>query len=175
MNPDQATAGPDSIPQATLLDGLVICPHCRGWIEPSADHAGQTVACPHCNGHFRLPETVELGFDPASVPAPRGGSPPSPKEPWFYGFIDAYAKVWMWIALIAVTLYVLGTVAVSSIIAVASGGEHTWIAVLFLIANLAVLGFGLLSIVLSVAFMHLAVDIARTLRAIRLRQRDGRP
>ena len=98
MNPDEgpeATAASD-IPLAALLDGVVTCPHCGGWIEPSAAYSGQTVACPHCNGHFQLPETIELGFVPP--PAPLGITPP--KEPWFYGFIDTYATVWMWLALL---------------------------------------------------------------------------
>ena len=172
MNPDEgpdATAASD-IPLAALLDGVVTCPHCRGWIESSARaYSGQTVACPHCNGHFQLPETIELGFVPP--PAPLGITPP--KEPWFYGFIDTYATVWMWLALLVTTLSILAAAAVISLrIVVFPGGEYAWIKAIFLAATVVVSLSGLIGVLLSVAFMLLALDIARNLRAIRQRGPD---
>jgi len=166
MNPDEGPDAPGDTPRATVLDGLITCPHCSGWIESSADHAGQIVACPHCAGHFQLHEPIELGFVPP--PAHRGGSPP--KEPWFYGFIDTYAKAWMWFSLLVSTLVFLGAAAASfSITTGAAYVKPAWIGNFFLIATIVVFASWLLGILLSVAFMHLAVDIARNLRAIRHR------
>ena len=158
-----------TLPRATVLDGLITCPHCSGWIESSADHAGQIVACPHCGGHFQLHETIELGFVPP--PVHRGGSPP--KEPWFYGFIDTYAKVWMWFSLLVGTLGFLGAAGATFSISratVAPRDDHAWIMAFVFIATIVVFALWLLGILLSVAFMHLAVDIGRNLRAIRHRR-----
>jgi hypothetical protein len=163
MNPDESPAAPGDAPRATVLDGLITCPHCSGWIESSADHAGQIVACPHCAGHFQLPGLIERGFVPP--PVHRGGSPP--KEPWFYAFIDIYAKAWMGFSLLVGTLVFLG--AAAAIFSGAVRSANAWIERFFLVATIVVFASWLLGILLSVAFMHLAVDIARNVRAIRHR------
>jgi hypothetical protein len=169
MNPEVSSDAPGSAPRATVLDGLITCPHCSGWIESSADHAGQIVACPHCAGHFQLHEPIELGFVPP--PVQRGGS--TPKEPWFYGFIDTYAKAWMWFSLLVGTFGFLGAAAASfSITTGATRVGPAWIGNVFLIATIVLFASWLLGILLSVAFMHLAVDIGRNLRAIRHRPPD---
>jgi hypothetical protein len=168
MNPEVSPDAPPSALRATVLDGLITCPHCSGWIESSTDHAGQIVACPHCAGHFQLPEPIELGFVPP--PVQWGGSTPS--EPWFYGFIDTYAKAWMWISLLVGTLGFLGAAAASVSLTtraarVGPGVGPAWIGNVLLLATIVAFASWLLGILLSVAFMLLAVDIGRNLRAIR--------
>ena len=169
MNPDESPEAPGDAPQATVLDGLITCPHCSGWIRSSAEHSGQIVACPHCAGHFQLHESIEPVFVPP--PVQPGGSPP--KEPWFYGFIDTYAKVWMWLAgFVGVVAFLAAAVASFSMTTNAARGEAALIGNFFLITTLVLFASWLLGIFLSVAFMHLAVDIARNLRAIRQRTPD---
>jgi hypothetical protein len=163
MNPDESPAAPGDTPRATLIDGLITCPHCSGWIESSSDHAGQVVACPHCGGHLQLHESIELGFVPPPVHRERS----TPREPWFYRFIDTYAKAWMWFSLLAGTLGFLGAAGATFASAtVALRNDRAWILAFVIIATIVVFVFWLLGILLSVAFMHLAVDIGRILRAI---------
>ncbi len=166
MNPNESPAAPEDTPRATLIDGLITCPHCSGWIESSSDHAGQVVACPHCGGHLQLHDTIELGFLPPPAPVHRGGS--IPREPWFYRFIYTYAKTWMWFSLLVGTLGLLGAAGAAFTGAtVAHTNDRAWVVTFVMIVALVVFVFWLLGILLSVAFMHLAVDIGRTLRAIR--------
>jgi hypothetical protein len=171
MSPQPGPAAPGDIPRATLFNGLVTCPHCGGWIESTTDDSGQVLACPHCGGHFRPPETIALGFTP---PPARLGTT-LPREPWFYQFIDTYANIWMWLALLTTALGILGAAAVALTVRVPAvpSGSESWIKAVFLGAAVVVLVSGLIGILLSVAFMRLAVDIARNLRAIRHRHRDG--
>jgi hypothetical protein len=166
MNPDEGPHATGDIPWATIVNGLITCPHCSGWIDSSADHAGQIVACPHCGGHLQLHQPSALGFVPP--PVPRGGSPP--QEPWFYGFIDTYARIWMWFSLFAGALAFLGATGATILASRATvpvTENHIRIVIFVFITTTVVLAFWMLGILLSVAFMHLAVDIGRTLRAIR--------
>jgi hypothetical protein len=172
MNPQPAPLAPEDVPQATLFNGLVTCPHCGGWSEPGADSTGQVALCPHCGGQFRLPESIDLGFAPPSY---RPGALP-PREPWFYHFIDTYAKVWMWLALLGTALTILAAAAVIFTVRmpiVTPAQEHL-IKGGFLTLTVVGSVSGLIGILLSVAFMRLAVDIARNLRAIRHHHREGR-
>ena len=166
MNPEHSPDVSEDIPRATVIDGLITCPHCSGWIESSADHAGQIVACPHCGSPFRWHESIEPSFVPP--PVPRGGSPP--KEPWFYGFIDTYARAWMWFSVLVGILGFVGAAGSTFFISratIAPRSDPTWTMIFVFSATIVVFAFWLLGVLLSVAFMHLAVDIGRNLRAIR--------
>jgi hypothetical protein len=171
MSAEPGPAATGEIPRATLFNGIVTCPHCGGWIEPGVDHSGQVVACPHCGGHFHLPETIEPGF----VPHPGQLGTSTPKEPWFYGFIEAYANVWMWLAILVTALFILIAAAVTLSMQTATipTSKASWLKLIFLAAAVAVSLSGLIGILLSVAFMRLAVDIGRNLRAIRHCHRDA--
>jgi hypothetical protein len=172
MNPDSGPALSTEIPRATFFNGLITCPHCGGWIEPGANEPGQIVACPHCSGHFHLPETVDLGFVP---PRAHFGAP-LPREPWFYGFIDNYARVWMWLAMLLTTLGALAATVMAlsvQIPALPPDGQY-WIKGIVFVAAIILSVSGLIGVLLSVAFMRLAVDIGRNLRAIRHRHHEDR-
>jgi hypothetical protein len=176
MNPEESPVAdaPGDSPQATLIGGMINCPHCGGWIEPSPDHAGHVVACPHCHGPFRVPERIDIGFVPPPD-QPRTAAPP--REPWFYGFIDVYARVWMGLALLVNVLGVVGAamVIVSASIQGVPEGKVAWIRGALIVAIVVVSVSGLLGVILSVAFLRLVVDMARNLRAIRYQKGERRP
>jgi hypothetical protein len=157
--------GPGDAPVARLVNGLVFCPHCQGWVEPDLAYSGQIVACPHCDHHFRMPERLVPSFAPAASHQPAPGLPPG--EPWFYGFIDAYAKIWMWFALLVFALVVLGAGAAALKLATGFGGVYSIAAPLAFGAIVVIAVPGLIGVLLAVAFMRLVVDAARNLRAIR--------
>lgn len=168
--------GPGEAPRASVCDGLATCPYCRGLIVPGAEHAGRTVACPHCARAFHIPKTVATGFDAAhhSRPLPvRRAAGPS-REPWFYRFIDAYARIWMVLSVLAFGLLTL-LAAYAWALEPPPGLPRVpaWVSVLVPLVLLVLLVPALLGILLTVAFMRLAVDMARNLRA--LREKDVNP
>jgi hypothetical protein len=93
------------------------------------------------------------------------------REPWYYGFLDRYAKFGL---ALGAAVCVLGFVcfAVATLLGAARGdGAGLGSAVLAVLFGLLVLFLALLALVFQMALIRLAVDAARNLRAL-CRQRD---
>ena len=83
----------------------VQCPHCNAKVKHDGSRDGQTVPCPRCRNPFQFPLLTQ------SLPAATTANSPSlifsdaaepsyginAREPWFYGFLEVYAKVSMWL------------------------------------------------------------------------------
>jgi hypothetical protein len=94
------------------------------------------------------------------------------REPWYYGFLERYAKVGLVLGVV-VCLLAFAWVAVSGAlwVAAARGGAGVAQALLGVVVGVLGLGLALLALVLQTAFVLLIVDAARNLRALR-RQRE---
>lgn len=162
--------GPTDVPTARCRDGLTFCPHCHGGVASSAELTGQIVNCPHCAQPFRMPEgSIHTFNSEANRGMPRRTMGISSQEPWFYRFIDTYASLWLWFNLLIIGLIDLG--AIVMVVTMVQRGAITspW-ALLIPIAVIVFMILELIGCLLLTAFMRLAVDVARNLREIRLRQ-----
>jgi hypothetical protein len=144
------------------------CPRCNQALTPG----GREVAA-GLSGGQKIPE---LGFLPphSGPPTARravltGGEKipelaPTAAEPWFYRFIDMYAKLAMWLGILvnvfALLLY-LGFA-----IMTAKAQDSPWVLVGIVPAFLAC-GAAVLGVSFSVALILVAVDFVRTVRDIR--------
>jgi hypothetical protein len=157
-------------PEASLQGGAIYCPHCRGKIEHDERHAGKTVCCPYCSKTYQAPLAVDLSIlTPPDAPMTAGRTTASmPREPWYYGFIEVYTKVGMWLSFLGLGIAAFVTVALALAGAGGRDARDTELAVLGALGTVLV-GGGLatIGILVSVAFILLIVDVARNVRAIR--------
>ncbi|WP_422927151.1 hypothetical protein [Singulisphaera sp. PoT] len=173
---DADVDGPDEPMKATRRGGLAFCPNCQGGIALSAELSGLIASCPHCSQHLRMPETLDLGFDPSnSAPfntrlvAAQGKA----GEPWYYSFIDTYANVWLWFSLIVFGLVVVATLGLTYIAFHRAPIQNAGFVLIVPVVAVLSLIPSFLGILLTVAFMRLLVDIARNLREIRQRRSNS--
>jgi hypothetical protein len=120
---------------------------------------------------------------PPRAPAlpPEGEAPPLPDqdeaaayaegEPWYYGFLDRYAKFGLALGGAVCVFGFVGFAVLTVLGAVQAGGAGLGAAVLTVLFGLLVLLLALLALAFLVALLRLAVDAARNLRALR-RQLD---
>jgi hypothetical protein len=118
---------------------------------------------------------------PPRAPAlpPQGEAPPLPDEdeagadaegePWYYGFLDRYAKFGLALGAAVCVLGFVAFTVVTVLGAVQAGGAGLAAAVLAVLFGLLVLLLALLALVFQVALIRLAVDAARNLRELRRR------
>lgn len=94
---------------------------------------------------------------------PDAPSRPAGPEPWYYGFLAGYAKVFLILGFVVTGLMVL--LALISVIGLAVFG--TMFVIGYIVATILMAAFMLLMVVISMAFILLVVDAARNLREIR--------
>lgn len=177
----------------------VVCPHCSRAGKLKAPVAeGAKVRCPGCQKlfivHDEAPEEIDLGiafddgaglgspsgpapaFVPSGVPAPASPAAPgsaafAPAEPWFYGWLDRFARVAWGLAKLVAFLVPAGCgVALIGVALATRATPEQWFTALgvLLYVALATVGF-LLPAFLWSALLMLAVDAARNVRAARYR------
>jgi hypothetical protein len=140
-------------------------------IDFEPDEIDTTFECARCNGRFTprdglpRPETVRPVI--AQVPDEEDGLPVSyadEPEPWYYRFLEAYAKV---VLILGIMLIVLGAllyvVSVAITRSVVDAAPATVLAAIWAV-------LALIALLLVVAFILLAVDAARNLREMRQEQ-----
>jgi hypothetical protein len=93
----------------------------------------------------------------------------SAPEPWFYAFLERYAQLVLWVG-IATVLLGAAVLLMTAIIFGASQGGNYWATCLILLWGGAALLLAVLGLLVTVAFILLAVDVARNLRALRQHQ-----
>jgi hypothetical protein len=110
------------------------------------------------------PETAASEPEPASVVAAyeEDAGPAPSGEPWFYGFLDRFAKVFMWLGLSLVILLVI----YGLIQAVSMLSMSPLVGIILLIATFIMAGIYALAILLWTAMTLLLVDAGRNLRSI---------
>lgn len=89
-------------------------------------------------------------------------------EPWYYRFLETYAKVVLWLGIVLIACGALWSL-ISAIRAAEINASLAAITILF---TLMAAGAAVLSLLLAVAFILLAVDAARNLREIRREQSE---
>jgi hypothetical protein len=117
-------------------------------------------------GPPRAPALPPAEEEAPALPAPEEG-PYVEREPWYYGFLDRYAK---FVLGLGGAVCVLGFVwfTVTSLLAASqANGPGVGGAVLAVLFGLLVLVVTLLALAFQVALIRLAVDAARNLRALR--------
>jgi hypothetical protein len=118
----------------------------------------------------------------AERPAPVPGSDEAPadggRDPWYYGFLETYAKVFLWLGIAACVLGFLGflvpaiyvTFVQASSQAAREGTSAPFLqAVVVVLAALLVFGLTVLALVFWTALVLLAVDAGRSLRSLNRR------
>ena len=164
---------------------LVGCPHCGKPISYSREFAGQIIGCPHCGGRLQMPGTPpSRGAAPPAPPTPSraptfGATDDSPRrkpdrEPWYYGFIEGYSKLLLWIAVLSVIgagllVGYVGVKPFTSTLIAEQEARGVVIAILVWIGYALMLVASLIGSVFVVASALLAVDAARNLREMRMR------
>lgn len=110
----------------------------------------------------RHPKVVTLASEPVTTSVAPSPLPPE-AEPWFYGFLERYAKVGMWLAIAALAL---ATPLLIGVLWMKEGGHRAAVggATVLLLVLAAVVLFGIL---FGTALLLLLVDTGRNLRAIR--------
>jgi hypothetical protein len=151
------------------VDITFACPRCQQKLKATRSGLGGKVACPKCGGEIVLPA-------PAPPPAANGQDKPAeprfdfpdgrpaPKEPWFYGYLDKYARV-----LMALGSLLYGMFFVGSFVAILVMQEpKTDMRLVFpaWLAGVAIATLVFLLWLVSVAFILLTVDQARNVRRI---------
>ncbi|HZY87989.1 MAG TPA: DUF4339 domain-containing protein [Gemmataceae bacterium] len=118
-----------------------------------------------------LPSAPPEGDGPA-LPTAEDEGAFAEYEPWYYGFLERYAKVGLVLgAVVCLLTFVLFVVSGPLWAAAARGGAGLVEALLGVVVGVLALGLALLALALQTAFVLLAVDAARHLRALR-RRRD---
>jgi hypothetical protein len=97
-----------------------------------------------------------------ALPGAEGATAYPDLEPWYYGFLERYAKVGLVLGAVVCLLAFVWLV-VSGVLWAAAGVAGA----LGVVVGVLGLGLALLALVLQTAFVLLAVDAARSLRALR--------
>lgn len=150
------------------------CPYCAAAVRYAPSQVGTAVNCPACGQAMQLPAPVALApAAPADEPSfdfrrgPGGGGP----EPWYYGFLEGYAQLAMFLGIASVVLCGIGVIAAAVIWGGLGDGRMTPAGAVSLVVGglawLLVLASFLLVILFQVALVLLVVDIGRNLRKIR--------
>jgi hypothetical protein len=113
------------------------------------------------------PEPAE---EPFAVPEPLPSGPPVVSEPWYYGFLGAYATLAMWLELLASTfVLVLFLIYVFRANMQLETSEGTTAFLLSFLTAVPVYAFVVIFILFKAAMILLAVDAGRNLQALRER------
>jgi hypothetical protein len=136
-----------------------------------------------------MPPAQSEKSTPLPAPAPATSTPPADKvvtfttadepaaerdrDPWYYGFLETYAKVFLWLGIAACVLGFLGFLAPAIYVTFASaaGGSSAAFlqALVVVLAALLTFGLAILMLVFWTALVLLAVDAGRNLRNINRR------
>jgi hypothetical protein len=135
-------------------------------------------AAPSQNGNAGA---FDFGGGTAGSSGPAGGT--VTREPWYYGFLDRYAQVLKWIAILVFGGMILVVSAMAVLWCVTSiaatrgagnGGTTAAVvsrlgAVAFWVVAILQLTLGFALSLVGVALIHLHVDAARNIRALKLK------
>jgi hypothetical protein len=159
------------------MKAYVHCPHCNAKVRHNPSQNGQTKACPSCRHPFQMPVVTTANPNMVFSHAPQSSYGDNPREPWYYGFLEAYAKVGLWLTFVLAAIaagdaarfchHITTTTGPSGATAaqIVLGWEApaVWSAYLFFLVTLSVL---VLASALWTARCLLAVDEGRSLRGI---------
>ncbi len=163
----------------------VTCPLCSrvGSLKTTVP-VGTQVRCPGCRSKFEVqdePSTIIeidqplVATTPKAYPStdmiqqpPKDSRSAIPPEPWFYRWIDRFARVTWALALFSIVLVVVLMFVLGLIVVLNSGGLAPGVFVFgfYLLISPVV---GSLPVFLASALLMLAVDAARNIRATRYR------
>jgi hypothetical protein len=158
----------------------VNCPGCKRAIPFEMNELDTILECAACSERF-TPRTAlasqpapvsTTGIDPwteAQVPLPPPPQTYAAPEPWFYSFLERYAHLLMWVGVATVMLGAAVLLMTAIIYGATRGGNYVATCLVLLWGG-AVLFLVLLGLLVMVAFILLAVDAARNLRALRQHQ-----
>jgi hypothetical protein len=148
------------------MAGWVDATQVKGLLDTSVQHA------PAASPPDSAPEEQAwAGVEPVNRPMPRPSSAEMElPEPWYYGFLEKYAKTFMWLFIGLCVLGFLGGAFITLTIGLNLARQFGLIGILWMIygflGGLVMFAFALLAILFLVASILLAVDAARNLRAI---------
>jgi hypothetical protein len=126
-----------------------------------------------------LPSAFDLPGEPEPAPPsePTETAPPEIPElppgplpaslPWYYGFLDTYARVAMIAALALATVWLLFYLGLSVLTLIGTQGQGAVVVVTMMVAALVGFAFIVLGILLAGALILLLVDMARNLHEMR--------
>ncbi len=108
------------------------------------------------------PAASAFSFDGASGEA----AAPLDREPWYYGFIDKYVRIFMFLGMAVATLKLL--IAEGSLIVLWQAQAFSTVLVLgMMLVAVLIYGLALLALLFAAGLFLLAVDAGRNLRVIR--------
>jgi hypothetical protein len=185
---------------------VVPCP-CGATLRAPDNAAGKTQRCPKCQAFLTVPPSAALD-QPAPAEQPHGNGSPldvsgngriSPQsdlgfdlpgsgvttEPWYYGFLDRYALILKWMAIVVfggmavvvtgiAVFWCIGSIA--TVIRIDAGNAGNFLAFVnclaaaaFWVVSILQLALAFVLSLVGVAYIHLAVDAARNIRALNLK------
>jgi hypothetical protein len=135
----------------------IVCPRCKRGMIVSTD--SPVASCANCGMKIAVGQPAAPGDPFAELEDVSGGvgEMEPDDEPWFYGFLAGYAFLLMFVSIIIMTFGVL-------LVGVGASAQNVPPAQIFGAVLILIVMF--IGVLVTVAFILLAVDIGRNLRAI---------